>query len=102
MESDRPLPLIEKSLEILRTKGILAPNMIHVERLVWIVLKIAERQILRTLTQPLTLEQHTRLDGLLHADMGIRGATRLSWLRQAHGVTPPKSIKPAIERLPFL
>jgi hypothetical protein len=32
MESDRPLPLIEAALERLRTKGILAPNMIHIER----------------------------------------------------------------------
>src|SRR5258708_8085131 len=56
------------------------------------VLKVAraERRLLRTLTQPLTLEQRTRLDGLLHADTSIRGATRLSWLRQAPGVTSPK------------
>jgi hypothetical protein len=76
--------------------------MIYVERLVWMVLKIAERRLLRTLTQPLKLEQRTRLDGLLHADTGIRGASRLSWLRQAPGVTSPKSIKRLIERLSFL
>jgi TnpA family transposase len=76
--------------------------MIYVERLVWIVLKIAERRLLCTLTQPLTLEQRTRLDGLLRADTGIRGATRLSWLRQTPGVTSPKSIKRLIERLSFL
>ncbi len=102
MESDRPLPLIETALERLRTQGILAPSMIHVERLVWIVLKIAERRLLRTLTQSLTLEQRTRLDDLLHADTSIRGATRLSWLRQAPGVASPKSIKHLIERLLFL
>src|SRR5690242_17575173 len=102
IESDRPLPLIESALEILRTKGVIAPNMIHVERLVWLVLKIAERRLLRTLTQSLTLEQRTRLDGLLYADTGIRGATRLSWLRQAPGVASPKSIKRLIERLSFL
>ncbi|HJT57854.1 MAG TPA: DUF4158 domain-containing protein [Ktedonobacteraceae bacterium] len=102
MESDRPLPLIEKALEILRTKRILAPNLIHVERLVWMVLKIAERRLLGTLTQSLTLEQRTRLDGLLHTDTGIGGATRLSWLRQAPGVASPKSIKRVIERLSFL
>lgn len=68
MESDRPLPLIETALERLRAEGVLAPNMIHVERLVWIVLKMAERRLLRTLTMSLTLEQRTRLDGLLHAD----------------------------------
>ncbi len=102
MESDRPLPLIETALERLRTEGILAPTMIHVERLVWVVLKIAERRLLRTLTQSLTLEQRTRLDSLLYADTSIRGATRLSWLRQAPSVTSPKSIKQLVERLLYL
>lgn len=102
MESDRSLPLIEMALERLRIEDILAPNMIYVERLVWIVLKIAERRLLRTLTQTLSLEQRTRLDSLLYADTGIRGATRLSWLRQAPGVTSPKSIKQLVERLVFL
>ncbi|HEX4714626.1 MAG TPA: hypothetical protein VH164_06835 [Ktedonobacteraceae bacterium] len=63
MESDHPLSLIETALKRLRTEGVLAPNMIYVERLVWIVLKIAERKLLRTLTTALTLEQRTRLDG---------------------------------------
>jgi hypothetical protein len=102
MESDRPLPLIETALEQLRAEGVLAPNMIHVERLVWIVLKMAERRLLRTLTMSLTLEQRTRLDGLLHADTSIRGATRLSWLRQTPSATSPKSIKRLVKRLVFL
>ncbi len=102
MESDRPLPLIETALERLRTKGILAPSMIHIERLVWIVLKIADRRLLRTLTMPLTLEQRTRLDGLLLAETSIGGATRLSWLRQTPSVASPKSIKQLVERLLFL
>src|SRR5437764_273291 len=63
---------------------------------------MAEHRLLSTLTHALRLEQRTRLDGLLHADTGIRGATRLSWLRQAPGVTSPKSIKRVIERLSFL
>jgi hypothetical protein len=76
MESDRPLPLIERALELLLSEGILAPNMIYVERLVWVVLKFAERRLLRTLTQPLMLELRARLDGLLYTDTSIRGATR--------------------------
>ena len=102
MESDRPLPFIETALERLRTDQIIAPNLIHVERLVWIVLKIAERRLFRTLTGSLSLKQRTRLDGLLFADTNIRGATRLSWLRQAPGVASPKSVKQIVERLVFL
>ena len=55
MESDRPLPLIEKALELLRSEGIIAPTLVHVERLVWMVLKMAERRVFRTLTSSLTL-----------------------------------------------
>jgi len=102
MESDRPLPLIETALEHLRTEGIIAPTMIHVERLVWIVLKLAERRLFRTLTAPLSLEQRTRLDGLLQPDPSLHGATRLSWLRQPPGITSPKSVKHLVERLLFL
>jgi hypothetical protein len=36
------------------------------------------------------------------ADATIRGATRLSWLRQAPGVASPKSVKQIVERLLFL
>src|SRR5947209_15947115 len=99
---DRPLPLVETALELLRTKVIIASNMMQVERLVWNVLRMAEHWLLSILTHALRLEQRTRLDGLLHADTGIRGATRLSWLRQAPGVASPKSIKRVIERLSFL
>lgn len=99
LESNRPLPLIETALERLRAESMLVPNMISIERLVWIVLKIAARRFLHALTQPLTLEQRSRLDGLLHVDAGIRGATRLNCVQQAPGVTSPKSIKHLGERL---
>jgi hypothetical protein len=102
MESDRALPLIETALEKLRSEKIIAPNMIHVERLVWIVLKLAERRLLRTLTASLSLEQRSRLDALLQADTALRGATRLSWLRKAPETPSPKSVKQIIERLSFL
>jgi len=42
------------------------------------------------------------LDSLLYADTSIRGATHLSWLRQAPSVTSPKSIKQLVERLLYL
>ncbi len=65
MESDRPVPLIEQALELLRAEGIIAPTLTHLERLVWIVLKAAEKRLFRLLTADLTLEHRTRLDGLL-------------------------------------
>lgn len=102
MESDRSLPVIETAPERLRSEEIIAPNLIHVEQLVWIILKLAERKLFRTLTDTLSLEQRTRLGGLLFADTNIHGATRLSWLRQAPGVASPKSVKQIIERLLFL
>ncbi len=102
MESDRPVPLIEQALELLRTKDIIAPVLTHLERLVWIVLKAAEKRLFRVLTAPLTLEHRSRLDGLLHADAGRRGTARLIWLREPPGVTSAKSVKQIVERLLFL
>ena len=102
MESDRPVPLIEQALELLRAEGIIAPGLIHLERLVWIVLKAAEKRLFRLLTADLTLEHRSRLDGLLYADAGRRGTTRLSWLREPPGVTSTKSVKQIVERLLFL
>jgi TnpA family transposase len=102
MESDRPIPLIEQALELLRTKDIIAPVLTHLERLVWIVLKAAEKCLFRVLTATLTLEHRSRLDGLLHADAGRRGTARLIWLREPPGVTSAKSVKQIVERLLFL
>ena len=102
IESDRPVPLIEQALDLLRAEGIIAPALTHLERLVWIVLKAAEKRLFRLLTANLTLEHRARLDGLLHADNGRRGTTRLSWLREPPGVTPAKSVKQIVERLRFL
>lgn len=74
MESDRPVPLIEQALELLRTEGIIAPTLVHRERLVWVVLKVAEKRLFHQLTANLTLEHFSRLDGLLQADAGRRGS----------------------------
>src|SRR5260370_29473583 len=63
MESDRPLPLIETALERLRTEGVLAPNMILVDTLIWSVLNISERKLLAPLNLSLTLVQHLPLCG---------------------------------------
>ncbi len=101
-ESDRPVPLIEQALELLRAEGIIAPALTHLERLVWIVLKAAEKRLFRLLTADLTLEHRARLDGLLYAEGGRRGTTRLSWLREPPGVTSAKSVKQIVERLLFL
>jgi hypothetical protein len=102
MESDRPVPLIEQALELLRAEGMIAPGLTHLERLIWIVLKAAEKRLFRLLTADLTLEHRSRLDGLLYADTGRRGTTRLSWLREPPGVTSAKSVKQIVERLLFL
>ena len=64
MESDSPIPLIEQALELLRTQGIIAPTLTHLERLVWIVLKAAEKRLFRVLTSALTLEHRSKLDDL--------------------------------------
>ena len=102
MESNRPVPLIEQALEWLRKQGIIAPALVHLERLVWIVLKAAERRLFRLLTADLTLEHRSRLDNLLYPEGGHRGLSRLAWLREPPGLTSPKSVKQIVDRLLFV
>lgn len=102
LESDRPIPLIEQALELLRKEHIIAPGLTHLERLIWVVLKAAEKRLFRLLTADLTLEHRTRLDGLLYADSGRRGTAKLTWLREPPGLTSAKSVKQIVERLLFL
>ena len=102
LESDRPVSLIELALELLRKEHIIAPLLSHLERLVWIVLKAAEKRLFRLLTADLTLEHRSRLDGLLYAEASRRGTTKLTWLREPPGQASPKSVKQIVERLLFL
>jgi len=76
LESDRPIPLIEQALELLRREQIIAPELTHLERLIWIVLKAAEKRLFRLLTADLTLEHRSGLDGLLVVSNGRRGTTK--------------------------
>ncbi|MBO0783367.1 MAG: hypothetical protein J2P37_31525 [Ktedonobacteraceae bacterium] len=54
------------------------------------------------LVEDLITEAFMKEQSMNSAATGIRGTTRLSWLRQAPGVASPKSIKRFIERLTFL
>src|SRR5579859_3387327 len=65
MESDRAIPLIETALEYFRSEKILPPTLIQIEKLVWVVLKLAERRVTTLLTHRLTLGQKQQLDALL-------------------------------------
>jgi TnpA family transposase len=102
LESDRPLPLVEKALALLRADQIIAPGMTTVERLTWGVLQAAQRRVERWLTEPLTEAHRTRLDGLVRADPDLPGRTRLSWLREAPEVASARSLRKVLERLAYV
>ena len=98
LESDRPLPLIEKALTLLRADQIIAPGITTIERITWGVLQTVQRRLERWLTQPLSETHKTQVDGLLHADPDLRGRTRLSWLREAPEVASAKSLRKVLAR----
>lgn len=102
LESDRALPLIEAALERLRTDRVIAPGITTVERVVWIVLRLAERRITRYLLGALSPEQRALLDTLLHGDPELHGRTRLTWLRAAPEIASAKSLRRVLERLAFV
>jgi len=102
LESDRALPLIEAALERLRTDRVIAPGITTVERVIWIVQRLAERRVTRQLLGPLSPEQRALLDVLLHGDADLHGRTRLTWLRAAPEIASAKSLRLVLERLAFV
>jgi Domain of unknown function (DUF4158) len=99
MESDRAIPLIETALEYFRSEKILPPTLVQIEKLVWVVLKLAERRLHALLTHRLTIGQKQQLDGLLMSEQRRGGRSQLSWLRQAPGEASPKSVTKLVERI---
>lgn len=99
MESDRTNTLIETALEYFRSEKVLPPTLIQIEKLIWVVLKLAERRITALLLHRLTTLQKQQLDSLLGPEQRRGGRSRLSWLRQAPGEASPKSIKKIVERI---
>jgi hypothetical protein len=102
LESDRSLPLVETAVERLRTQQIIAPGITTLERLVWLVLHLAQRRVERLLVQPFTLEQRARLDVLLQVDPELGTRTCLSWLREAPEIPSAKSLRKVLERLAYV
>jgi hypothetical protein len=62
---DRAVPLIEQVFEFFRKERILPPTLVQTEKLIWIVLRLAEDHLYNVLTSRLTQEHKTRLDALL-------------------------------------
>lgn len=102
LESDRAIPLIEAALDRLRTDKVIAPGITTVEELVWVVLRLAERRVVRQVLDPLAPEQYAVLDALLHGDALINGLTRLTWLRAAPEIASTASLCNVLERLAFV
>jgi len=102
LESDRSLPLIETGVERLRAQQVIAPGITTLDRLVWVVQRLAQRRVERLLVQPLTLEQQTGLDALLQVDPELRTRTRLSWLREAPEIPSARSLRKVLERLAYV
>ena len=102
LESDRAIPLIEAALERLRTDKVIAPGITTVEELVWVVLRLAERRVVRQVLEPLAPEQYAVLDALLHGEALIHGLTRLTWLRAAPEIASAASLCNVLERLAFV
>ncbi len=102
LESDRVIPLIEAALERLRTDKVIAPGITTVEELVWVVLRLAERRVVRQVLEPLAPGQYAVLDALLHGDALINGLTWLTWLRAAPEIASATSLCKVLERLAFV
>jgi hypothetical protein len=91
--------LVSTLLEEMRHRQIIAPPLAVSERLCSEARSRAERQTFQTLTESLSADCLTRLDGLLAIRLDTGNQSWLAWLRQPATMPRPKNILKLIERL---
>ncbi len=102
MESDSRFPLVEAALETLRSKRVIAPPMLEIERLVYRIMQLAKRTFYQKLSSIIDGEQRRQLDALLRNEPGSSGKTRLGWLQIPPKQISGKSLRHLLERIAYL
>ena len=99
--TDNGLALVTLLISAVRRRRIVVPTLPVVERLALACRARARREAYAALSADLTLEQRSKLNGLLDT----RGETRqtyLGWVRQSFGAANPTNVLSCLERLTFL
>ncbi len=102
MQNHRPLPLVMKALDAMREEKIIAPGITETERLISLVLALADARIEIRLTSKLDYIQRARLDGLLLPEATLKGKTTFSWLAQPAQTPSAKSLKKLVQRVKLI
>ena len=102
MQNHRPLPLVMKALDLMREDKIIAPGITEIERLVALVLAIADSRIETRLTAHLSDIQKAQLNSLLQPEATLNGKTPFSWLAQPPQKPSAKSLVKLLERVKLL
>ena len=100
LSTDSGSALVAAVVDELRSRTIVAPRPLLIERLVWETRRRAQRQVIQLLTAALS-RQHAQLDALLTA-ADDQHRSRLTWLREPPGKPGPATILKLIERLRFV
>ena len=102
MQNHRPLPLVMKSLDIMREEKIIAPGITETERLVTLVLALADARMESRLVSNLNDLQRAKLNSLLQPEAAMNGKTPFSWLAQPPQKPSAKSLLKLLERVRLL
>lgn len=102
MRNHRPLPLVMKALDMMREEKIIAPGITETERLVALVLDVANTRIEHRSVSGLTAVQRARLDGLLRTEASLNGKTAFAWLAQPAQTPSAKSLRKLVQRLQLI
>lgn len=102
MQNHRPLPLVMKALDLMRESKIIAPGITEVERLVTLVLAIADTRVETRLIAHLSDVQKAQLNSLLQPEATFNGKTPFSWLAQPPQKPSAKSMQKLLQRIKLL
>ena len=98
LQTTQGILLARAVVEELRRRRVVLPPLAVVERLCAEAATRAQRKVFALLTEDLSIEQRTRLDGLLEMREGSSYST-LAWLRLPPGAPTARAVLAHIERL---
>lgn len=103
LENENTIYLITECLDFLRKNRIILPAITTLERLIWESKEYAEKKIVSTIAESLTIAQKSKLDEVLslnHPNDSTK--TLLAWLKEPIGFPSPDNFLKVVDKIEYI
>ncbi|GMQ61389.1 Tn3 family transposase [Vallitalea sp. AN17-2] len=103
LENDNTIYLMTECLEFIRKNRIIFPAITTLERLIWESKEYAEKKIISTIAESLTIAQKSKLDEVLSLDHpNDKTKTLLAWLKEPTGFPSPDNFLKVVDKIEYI